>query len=194
MARKYTQLTFTDSVKDRQEHYGTREMGRRMETMAVVDDRLSPREIDFIEGRDSFYVASVGENGWPYVQFRGGPSGFLKVLDDRTIAWADFRGNRQYVTTGNVFHDDRMALILMDYVGRKRLKIMARARIVDAAGNPDLIARLADPAYDAVVERAVVLTIEAFDWNCPQHITQRYTVEELHELESRSDPSRTDKH
>ena len=182
MTRKYTQLTFSESVKDRQEHYGTRQTARRMEAINVVDDRLSPREIDFIKGRDSFYVASVGENGWPYVQFRGGPRGFLKVLDDRTIAWADFRGNLQYVTTGNVYNDDRMALILMDYVGRKRLKIMARARVVDAADDPDLVARLADPGYKAVVERAIVLTIEAFDWNCPQHITQRYTVEELQAL------------
>jgi predicted pyridoxine 5'-phosphate oxidase superfamily flavin-nucleotide-binding protein len=182
MARKYTQLTFTDSVKDRQRHYGTRDTARKMETVHVVDDRLSPREIEFIETRDSFYAASVSESGWPYVQFRGGPRGFLQVLNEHTIAWADFRGNQQYVTVGNVFHDDRMALILMDYVNRKRLKIMARTQVVGAADEPDLVAQLADPAYKAVVERAIVLTVEAFDWNCPQHITPRYTMEELQEL------------
>ena len=132
MARMYPQLTFTDSVKEAQEHYGTRATTRRMEAADMADDRLGPREIDFIEARDGFYIASVGDTGWPYVQFRGGPRGFLKVLDERTIAWADFRGNLQYVTTGNVAKHDRMALILLDYPGRKRLKIMARARIVDA--------------------------------------------------------------
>ena len=182
MTRIYPQLTFTDSVKQAQEHYGTRATTRRMEAAAMADDRLGLREIDFIGKRDGFYVASVGDTGWPYVQFRGGPPGFLKVLDERTIAWADFRGNLQYVTTGNVAKDDRMALILMDYAGRKRLKIMARARIVDAADDPELIARLADPDYNAEVERAVVLTIEAVDWNCPQHITPRYTVEEFQAL------------
>lgn len=182
MKRKYPELTYTDSVKRAQEHYGTRETASRMEEGAAAGDRLNPREIDFIGARDSFYVASVGDTGWPYVQFRGGPRGFLKVLDERTIAWVDFRGNLQYVTTGNVTQDDRVALILMDYAGRKRLKIMARARVVDAIDDPDLVANLADPDYKAKVERAVVLTIEAFDWNCPQHITPRYTEEEFQSL------------
>ena len=115
------------------------------------------------------------------MQFRGGPKGFLKVLDEVTLAYADFRGNLQYITTGNVAHDDRVALILMDYAGRRRLKIMARAEIFDAVDRPDLIAQVEDPDYRARVERAVVLHLEAFDWNCPQHITPRYTEQEYQE-------------
>ena len=131
MTRKYAELTFTDSVKRAQEHYGSRQQASRMETVHSADDRLSDREAEFIAGRDGFYVASVGDDGWPYVQFRGGPKGFLKVLDDRSLGFADFRGNRQYITTGNIRSDSRVALFLMDYANRKRLKIMARAEIFD---------------------------------------------------------------
>ncbi len=179
MPRKYTQLTFTDSVKRTQERYGSRRQGAKLEAMDWQDDRLGQREIDFISQRDGFYVASVGENGWPYVQFRGGPQGFLKVTDDRTLAFADFRGNLQYITTGNIRNDDRVALFLMDYANRQRLKLMARAEIFDADDRPDLVEQLADPEYGARVERAVVYHIEAFDWNCPQHITPRWTEAEL---------------
>ena len=179
MPRKYTELTFTDAVKQVQEHYGSRRQGAKMEAMDWPDERLSDRETQFIAERDSFYVASVGENGWPYVQFRGGPKGFLKVLDDRTLGFADFRGNLQYITTGNISSDNRVALFLMDYANRQRLKIMARAEIFDADDHPDLIEQLEDPNYRARVERAVVYHVEAFDWNCPQHITPRWTEEEL---------------
>jgi len=143
---------------------------------------LTPIEAEFIEARDGFYQATVNENGWPYVQFRGGPPGFLKVLDEQTIGYADFRGNIQYLSVGNMAANDRVALILMDYANRRRLKIWARARIVHADEDPDLLARLEIPTYRARVERAVVLTIEALDWNCPQHITPRFTEGEIHEL------------
>ncbi len=179
MTRKYTDLTFTDSVKQVQEHYGSRRQAAKMEAMDWPDERLSDRESQFIAERDSFYVASVGENGWPYVQFRGGPKGFLKVLDDRTLGFADFRGNLQYITTGNITGDNRVALFLMDYANRQRLKIMARAEIFDADKRADLVEQLEDPNYRARVERAVVYHVEAFDWNCPQHITPRWTEEEL---------------
>ncbi len=150
MPRRYTTLTFTDSVKQAQEHNGARAVAARMQAMDVVDDRLADREIDFIQQRDRFYVASVGEAGWPYVQFRGGPAGFLRVLDDRTLAYADFRGNRQYITTGNLAHDGRVALIFMDYANRRRLKVMARAEVLDAEEHPELTADVEDHGYRAL--------------------------------------------
>ena len=179
MPRRYTALTFTDSVKRAQEHYGTRRQGAELEAMDWPDDRLSDREVAFVSQRDGFYVASVSESGWPYLQFRGGPSGFVKVLDERTLAFADFRGNLQYITIGNVKHDDRVALFFMDYANRRRLKVMARAEVFDAHERPDLIGQLEDPNYKARVERAVLYHVEAFDWNCPQHISPRWTADEL---------------
>ncbi|QDT49860.1 Pyridoxamine 5'-phosphate oxidase [Symmachiella dynata] len=179
MPRKYTELTFTESVKQSQSRYGVRSQAARMEEMDVVDDRLSEREAEFIHQRDGFYMATVGDDGWPYMQFRGGPRGFLKVLDDRTLAFADFRGNRQYISTGNLAHDDRVSLFFMDYANRRRLKIMARANVVDAEEHPELLHQVEDPNYRARIERVVVYTIEAFDWNCPQHITPRYALDEL---------------
>lgn len=184
MTRRYTDLTFSESVKQVQQKYGARESGERMEQMPVDDRHLSERETEFIAARDSFYMASVGESGWPYVQFRGGPAGFLRSIDESTLGYADFRGNRQYITTGNVRADDRVALILMDYPNRQRLKVMARVEIHEAADRPDLVEKLHDPDYKAKVERAVLLRVEAFDWNCPQHITPRYTVEEMGRLAS----------
>lgn len=179
MPRKYPELTFTPSVKRVQQHYGVREQGARLESMDWQDDRLSERETDFISKRDGFYVASVSETGWPYMQFRGGPQGFLKVLDDRTLGFADFRGNRQYITTGNLEHDSRVALFLMDYANRQRLKIMAHAEVSEAASHPELLQLLQDEDYTATIERLVIYRIAAFDWNCPQHITQRWTEEEF---------------
>jgi len=178
MTRRYTDITFSDSVKARQVHYGTRRNAMKVEQWNVDDSRLSPREIDFIRQRDGFYMATVGDDGWPYVQFRGGPPGFLKVLSETRLGYADFRGNLQYISMGNIDHDDRVALFLMDYANRNRLKIMARASVVDAVTDPDLAAQLAVSGYQAVVERGILLTIEAYDWNCPQHITPRFTQEE----------------
>ncbi len=182
MARKFAAITFTPSVKAAQERYGSRHANQRFEDVEDSGDTLGDTEIEFIEARDGFYQATVSESGWPYVQFRGGPAGFLKVLDDRTIGYADFRGNVQYLSVGNLNADNRIALILMDYANRRRLKIWARARVVDYAEDPELIARLEVPTYRARVERAMVLTIEAVDWNCPQHITPRFTEAEVDEL------------
>jgi predicted pyridoxine 5'-phosphate oxidase superfamily flavin-nucleotide-binding protein len=142
-------------------------------------DRLTAVEIAFIQARDSFYQATVSETGWPYVQFRGGPAGFLRVLDARTLAYADFRGNLQYLSVGNIAADDRVALILMDYARRRRLKIWARASVVDRDADPDLVRHLAEPDYAARIERAVVMSVAAVDWNCPQHITPRLTAAEI---------------
>ena len=142
-------------------------------------DRFTDSEIAFIAARDSFYMASVSESGWPYVQHRGGPPGFLKVLDDKTLAFADFRGNRQYISLGNVAADDRVALILMDYPHRARLKILAHIEMRGLEEDPELAALLTLPGYKAKPERAFLLHLETFDWNCPQHITPRFTAEEV---------------
>lgn len=142
-------------------------------------DRFTDNEAAFIAERDSFYLASVSESGWPYVQHRGGPPGFLKILDAKTLAFPDFAGNRQYISLGNTSVEDRVSLILVDYPRRARLKILARMAAQDLGAAPELAARLALPGYRAKIERAFVLRLEAFDWNCPQHITPRFTAAEI---------------
>lgn len=178
MACRFAEITFTDSVKAAQRRYAGREHGGGA---ATADPRvvLGRREMDFIAARDSFYMASIGEGGWPYVQHRGGPPGFLKVLEAAMLGFADFSGNRQYQSVGNFRHDERVALILVDYPRQRRLKILGRVRVVDAAeAGGGLLARLAPAQYGAAVERLLLIQIEAFDWNCSQHITPRYTESE----------------
>jgi len=184
MARAFAEIAFTPAVRAAQEKQGSAASYTKfLSAKATGGDELTPAEAAFIAERDSFFQATVSETGWPYVQFRGGPVGFLKVMGDKTIAYADFRGNRQYVSVGNLSTDDRVSLILLDYPNRRRLKVWGRARIVDRDSDPDLIAHLHDDTYRARPERAVVITIEAFDWNCPQHIPQRFTIAELdHQL------------
>lgn len=181
MAKNFAEIAFTESVKAQQQKYGSRRSYARMETMARGNE-ISANETEFIAQRDSFYLATVGANGFPYVQFRGGPRGFLKVLDTKTLAYADFRGNMQYISVGNLTGNDKAALILMDYANRQRLKIYARIEVIEAQGKPELIAKLQDESYDAQIERAMILHVEAFDWNCPQHITPRFTMEEIRAL------------
>lgn len=181
MAKNFAEIAFTENVKEQQTKYGSRRSYAKMEAQER-GNKISENEAEFIAERDGFYLATVGESGFPYVQFRGGPKGFLKVLDAKTLAYADFRGNLQYVSVGNLTRNDKAALILMDYARRQRLKIYARIEIVEAKDNPALIAQLQDTSYDAQVERAMLLHVEAFDWNCPQHITPRYTIEEIREL------------
>lgn len=182
MARAFAEITFTPAVLKAQERLGSRDgYAKFLDPDTSRRDRLREQEASFIAALDGFYQATVSESGWPYVQFRGGPKGFLKVLDERTVAYADFRGNRQYLSVGNLAGDDRMALILMDYRNQRRLKLWGRARMVDVGDDPDLVARLHDAAYDAKPERAVLIAVEAVDWNCPQHIPRRLTVEEFAE-------------
>jgi len=142
-------------------------------------DRFTEAVAQFIAARDSFYMATVSESGWPYVQHRGGPPGFLRVLDEKTLAFADFRGNRQYISIGNAGANDRASLILMDYPNRHRLKIYARIEVRDLSTDAALVEKLTLPGYKAKPERAILLHLEAFDWNCQQHITPRFSEAEL---------------
>jgi predicted pyridoxine 5'-phosphate oxidase superfamily flavin-nucleotide-binding protein len=144
-------------------------------------DRLGPDEVAFITDRDSLYIATVGESGWPYVQHRGGRSGFLKVLDEKTLAFPDYKGNLQYISVGNLTTDARAALILVDYPHRARMKILARVEIVGADERPDLSKQVVEPDYKAKLERLIILHLVTFDWNCPQHMTPRYTEAEIND-------------
>lgn len=183
MPRAFAEIAFTPSVLSVQEKQGSAaSYAKFLKPEVGGGDRLTAREAEFIAERDGFYQATVSETGWPYVQFRGGPRGFLKILSETQIAYADFRGNRQYVSVGNLAVEDRVSLILMDYPNRRRLKIWGHATTVDAADQPAMIAELHDKNYQAVPERAVIITVDAFDWNCPQHIPQRFTPEEMEQL------------
>jgi uncharacterized protein len=174
----FLEIAATPSVKAAQAANGARVDWARYAGDRAFD-KLTENEAAFIAARDSFYMASVSETGWPYVQHRGGPPGFLKVLDEKRLAFPDFRGNRQYISLGNTAANDRVALILVDYAARARLKIFARAEPRDLAADPDLASALALPGYKGRPERAFVLHLAAFDWNCPQHITARYTEAEI---------------
>ena len=179
MGNRYAEIAFTEGVRAAQLRYGSRMPSREPRTAQSPPDRLGPREVEFIAERDSFYMATVGETGWPYLQHRGGPAGFLRVLAPDTLGFADYRGNRQYVTTGNLAADDRVALILVDYAARRRLKLMGRARLVEASADAELVARLHPAGYAARAERAMLISVEAFDWNCSQHIPLRLGEAEM---------------
>jgi len=177
----FGKLAFTPLVKELQERYGSRKQYERMEGSGASQDRLTDFEKEFLAGRDTFYLATTSSTGWPYVQHRGGPKGFLKVIDDRTLAFADYRGNKQYITIGNLLSDDRVAMILVDYPRQARLKILGRAEIFEGAKAEKWLARVRVQGYKATIERVFVIHVEAYDWNCPQHITPRYTAEEIQE-------------
>ena len=181
MGHKFAEIAFTESVREVQQELGSRKGYLSMTAGEDHNHLLSERERDFISARDSFYMASVSETGWPYVQHRGGPAGFMKVIDERTIGFVDFRGNRQYVSVGNLRKDDRVALFFMDYPNRQRLKLLGRVRLV-APEESGVLAELEVGDYRGRVERGFVIDVEAFDWNCPQHITPRYTQPEVDEL------------
>jgi len=182
MAYEFGERVFTPAVKALQEKYGSRQLYARVERSAAEGDRLGPLEQEFVSGRDSFYVASVGASGWPYVQHRGGPKGFVRVIDEHTLAFADFRGNKQYVTTGNVTTDDRVAMIAVDYPQQVRLKILGRAEVLEGDAAAAWVERVRTDGYKAKIERVFVIHVEAFDWNCRQHITPRFTEAEVREV------------
>jgi len=181
MALAFADITFTPSVKAAQSRYGSRERNTRFELADEPRNRLTAQEAEFIATRDSFYQATVSESGWPYVQHRGGPPGFLKVLDESTLGFADYRGNQQYLSVGNLNANKRIALILMDYSKRQRLKLWGTVSIVhaDNAADAALLAQLEMPAYQAKAERGFIIHVAALDWNCPQHITPRYSQTEV---------------
>lgn len=184
MAHKFAEIAFTPVVRAIQATQGSRAGYARMDEGDDHNHLLGGREAMFIAARDSFYMASVGETGWPYVQHRGGPAGFMKVLDERTIGFADYSGNRQYVSTGNFSTDNRVSLFFMDYPNRTRLKMLGVVRTV-GLDEPELLAQLEDADYPAQVERGFIIEVEAFDWNCPQHITPRFTEAQIEDqLES----------
>lgn len=180
MSRGFAEIAFTPLVQEEQLQHGSRHLYELVEHSPDPGDRLGPDEQAFIEARDGFYMASVTETGWPYIQFRGGAAGFLRVIDDRTLAFADLRGNRQYISTANLKHDGRVALFLMDYANQSRLKVLGRARILEGDAEADaLIQKLRVPEEKTPPERAILIQVEGFDWNCPQHITPRFTEAEL---------------
>jgi predicted pyridoxine 5'-phosphate oxidase superfamily flavin-nucleotide-binding protein len=178
--KAFGDIAFTPAVQALQSAYGSRAAYARMQDKSQPAEGLGELEADFLSNADSFYMATVSETGWPYVQHRGGPRGFVKVISPTRVAYADFRGNRQYVSAGNASRDDRVALIVMDYPGQRRLKLLGHLRFDDlGAADPELVFAVELPDYRARVERVAVIDIEAFDWNCPQHITQRYTRAEI---------------
>ena len=174
----YHQLAFTDAIKKIQEEVGSRGTYDRMEKMSVVDG-LTDNEVRFISDRDSFYLANFGENEYPYIQHRGGPPGFIKVIDNKTIGIVDFSGNRQYISTGNISKNEKVALIMVSYPQRARLKMYAKAKIVELKDNQELYDLLKPDDYQFRPERIMIFEIQAYDWNCPQHITPRFTTEEI---------------
>jgi predicted pyridoxine 5'-phosphate oxidase superfamily flavin-nucleotide-binding protein len=182
MGKNFARIAFTPVVKTQQELHGSRAAYERAERMGHFDDRLTPDEQAFIRARDGFYMASTSETGWPYIQYRGGDPGFLHILDDRTLAFADFRGNKQYISVGNLQHDDRVALFFMDYPNQARLKILGRASVKEGPEAQSLIEQLRSPNEKIPIEHVITIKLEAFDWNCPQHITPRYTEEQIVQL------------
>lgn len=177
MRRKFTEIAFTPGVKTAQTRYGSRRIYENFAQQNISEDILTELEIEFIQARDGFYLGTIGSNGYPYIQFRGGAKGFLKIIDAKTLGFADFKGNLQYISVGNLIECDRVFLFLMDYAHRRRLKIWGRAKIVDR--DPQLLDQLTMPDYPAEVERDIIITIEAMSWNCPQHIPLKYSEAEV---------------
>ena len=174
-------LLFTPVVKELQERYGSRRQYEMVSKSGEASGHLTEFEIEFLAERDSFYWATVGATGWPYVQHRGGPKGFLKVIDDHTLALGDFRGNKQFISTGNLLTDNRVAMILVDYPRQARLKILGRVEVLEGEAAGAWKERVQIAGYKAVIERVFLIHVDAYDWNCPQHITPRYTAEEIRE-------------
>jgi uncharacterized protein len=180
MARPVSDIAFTPSVKEVQERLGSRESYAQMEENGGRESTVTPELADFLAERDSFYLGTASAGGQPNIQHRGGPKGFLKVIDERTLGFADFGGNHQYITLGNLAENDRAFLFLMDYAHRRRVKVWGRARVVE--NDPDLIKRLSVPGSRGRPERAILFHVEAWDVNCPQHITRRYSEGEVAQL------------
>ncbi|HTI59182.1 pyridoxamine 5'-phosphate oxidase family protein [Mucilaginibacter sp.] len=178
MGTNYASMAFGDETKKLQERYGSRSSYARLEQSTYFDG-LSEQEISFINERDGFYMSTNGKDGYPYIQYRGGPPGFLRVINDTTLAFLDFRGNKQYISAGNFVTNDKVALFIMDYARKARLKILGRATVIELGDDPELEAFLSLGDYEAKPERIIKIKIEAYDWNCSQHIVQRFTIPEI---------------
>ena len=174
----YPKMAFTDAVKDFQERYGSRASYGRMEQHRYTDG-FTESEAEFIAHQDNFYMSTISENGFPYIQFRGGPKGFLKVIDHETLGFLDFSGNKQYISTGNLVTNNKVALFLLDQAAQARLKIFAEASVHPIEGNTELFNKLNLEDYKFKPERIILFKVKAYDWNCSQHITPRYTLEEI---------------
>ena len=177
MARSFADIAFTEGVRAFQARMGSRDQYAALDGVEAHGVELGDREAEFIAARDGFYQATVGETGWPYVQHRGGPRGFLKMVDDRTLAFADYRGNRQYISSGNLAENPKAHLFLMDYAHRQRIKIWGAARVVE--GDTALTAQLMPKDYQARAEQVIVFTVKAWDANCPQHIPVRLEAKDV---------------
>lgn len=181
MSRSYHSIAFTPSVVDSQVRYGSRAAMERVDHAvgSPVKDPLTDVERAFVAEQDGFYLATTSESGWPYVQFRGGPAGFVTSPDEHTLAWADLRGNRQYISVGNLAHDPKVAMIFLDHARQVRLKVFGLAKVSDVEASEPYAGQLVVPGYRAIVEREIRVDVQGFDWNCPQHITPRYTAAEV---------------
>jgi uncharacterized protein len=190
MGKNFYRTLFSERAKEMQAQAGSRSAYARMELGAPGEpDLIGASEADFIAARDSFYMSTITENGWPYIQHRGGPAGFVQVLADNRLAFADYDGNRQYISVSNLEQSDRVALFLMDYPNRRRLKLIGHARSVAIDEVPEIVRFLQAVEYRGVPERGIVIQVTGFDWNCPQHITPRFTREQI---EERIRPLRTE--
>ena len=183
MPRQFGTIAFTPAVKAMQEKMGSRENYERFVAKGADNNTITPDLAEFIASMEGFYLGTVTSNGYPYIQFRGGKAGFLKILGEKTVGFADYRGNVQYISVGNLAEHDQAFLFLMDYRHRRRLKILGRARIVE--NDPTLLAQVQDADYEAIVERAIIFEIEGWDWNCPQHIPVRYSQAEVDAMQAR---------
>jgi uncharacterized protein len=175
MTDRYLEIATGDAVKRLQERWGSRSAYCRLESGPVSHDKLGPEEIAFIETQDTFFLASINENGWPYIQHRGGPPGFLKILGDQQLAFPDFKGNRQYLSFGNILNNPRVSLFLIDYPSRVRLKIFGHAKVVEGDDLPEALRKIENYPGATKVERGIVVQVQAFDWNCPKYIVPRFT-------------------
>ena len=177
MSQPISDIAFTDSVKSAQQQRGSREVYAKVEQRGGWKSEVTAELREFIAQRDSFYLGTATADGQPYIQHRGGPAGFLRVLNNNTLAFADFVGNAQYISVGNLDENDKAFIFLMDYANRRRIKVWGTAEYVE--DDPELLESLADDEYGGRVERAIVFHIHAWDINCPQHIQPRYTEEDL---------------
>ncbi len=180
MSREFAKFAFTPEVKTMQERYDSRQMYEKFVEKGPANNKLGAKEITLITNQDSFYMGSVGSNGWPYIQFRGGKKGFLKVLDEETLGFADFQGNLQYISVGNFSSDNRVFLFLMDYSNRRRLKIWGNAQVFH--NNQEILQQVVDSDYSAEVGRAILIKVKAWDWNCPQHIPIKYSEADVAQM------------